>query len=281
MSYSDNLNMLQESSKQSFSVLYEDKPDEELKAIIRHNAMAILTQDAIKAADMLGESKACQAILEKRRANADSIIDRFTAPSDVKKKWREELLPRKRKALAKLKTAAGYHGQLVAAVLEEENGLTASQIRQWSEELTAMEDGDYAELLNNLVLEKVISAKEDRFYLLGICAGDLFPADPWAWIHNICNEKKVSLLDKEIAILKVLIKAGGPISVSDLMDFDREILLTNSVTEKEYRRYISQVNEHMWKLDALVDKGILVKYSLSNKKHTIYYFPMLGEEETK
>ena len=191
MSYEDGLKFLTENAKKTHLKLHADKSDEELFAIINHNhAIIMATQDSAQAANLLGELQACKEIIDRRILRSNRIDEDRDAISKAIPLWQKELSSRKLNAIGNLPAAASYYGQLVTAVLEEEDGLTASEIRQWSEDLIAMDDKQFAKLLENLGQEQVIVKESgNKFYLLGICTGDLFPLNPQKWVDGICKRK--------------------------------------------------------------------------------------------
>ena len=73
-----------------------------------------------------------------------------------------------------LKEAYTPNGQLIAAILEDEDGKTLEEIMSWGEETLVFESGELLVLLNNLVNDGVLELKNDgKYYLLRTCESSL------------------------------------------------------------------------------------------------------------
>lgn len=73
-----------------------------------------------------------------------------------------------------LKEAYTPNGQLIAAILEDEDGKTLEEIMNWSDETLVFEQGELLVLLNNLIDDGVIELQNDgKYYLLRTCDSSL------------------------------------------------------------------------------------------------------------
>ena len=171
------MDMVDKGWKRYYLTEHENKPDKELMRIAQDSARAVslipanaTSSDIAKGQQLLSEVAACQEILEKRKKNRDAVDNAI-------KSWESELQRRKESAILNLPYASSLNGQLVAAILEEEDGKTADEIRAWYDELVVMDDQEYQALLNGLMTESIIEKKGDRYYLKNICTADLFPSN--------------------------------------------------------------------------------------------------------
>lgn len=143
MSYESELeyygNQAKASQKNICLITHKDKTDDELRAILNHNAVAIYNQEGLDAYKTLGESEACSELLKQRQEKTAYRESEELGLTDALKYWEKANITRRKKAILNLPAATSYYGQLVVAILEEEE-LTAEEIRQWSDELTAMSD---------------------------------------------------------------------------------------------------------------------------------------------
>lgn len=73
-----------------------------------------------------------------------------------------------------LKEAYTPNGQLIAAILEDEDGKTLEEIMNWGDETRVFESGELLVLLNNLIDDGVIELQGDgKYYLLRTCDSSL------------------------------------------------------------------------------------------------------------
>ncbi len=157
-------------TEKDFNVLW-NKTDTELKVIMSRAARKLLTQNigTTEKIDNERQYAAAQAVLtvkENRKLKEEKIKTIF-----------EDKI---KKAYLNLKAAFTPNGQLVAAILEEENSLTESEIHNWCDELQEIDDNEFHELLQNLVDDGVIGkveaddvVPEEKYQLLRMCLKSL------------------------------------------------------------------------------------------------------------
>lgn len=166
MSTSTNTNYY----KKDFNALWR-KTDTELKVIMSQAARKLLTQNIgfSEKADNQSKYAAAQAVLAVKEI-------RKSREATIKETYEEKI----KKAYLNLKAAFTPNGQLVAAILEEEDCLTESEIHSWCDELQAIDDGEFHELLEDLASDGVIGkmdaddpASETKYQLLRVCLKSL------------------------------------------------------------------------------------------------------------
>ena len=70
--------------------------------------------------------------------------------------------PKKEGRFLRLKNAASPNGQLVAAILEDEDGKTAEELAGWCDELAEIPDEKFSELLEGLITEGFLEKDDGR-----------------------------------------------------------------------------------------------------------------------
>lgn len=266
------LELLKSAQKEACLDLYEEKTDSELEAIIRHNAFAIISQTASAAAVTAGESEACSEILEKRKAKQDYESRTQEALRVASSTWESAVNTRRKNAILNLSAATSYHGQLIAAVLDETDNLTAQEIRQWADELTSLTDSDYNALLEDLIEEKVLLVNDEgRYSLLSLCTPELFPSNPmhWAKMHSEWFGSA------ERKFIQHIIDTGKPATEADWIEITWSNVMKENYASKPKTAYSRAKNE----LRTPVNSGVLSCYPISNTDLNYYYFTMLGEKE--
>ena len=153
-------------TEKDFNALWS-KTDTELKVIMSQAARKLLTQN-------IGYSE--KADNERMYAAAQAVLttkdNRRSRETEIKDTYKEKI----KQAYVNLKAAFTPNGQLVAAILEEEDCLTESEIHSWCDELQAIDDDEFHELLQDLVDDGVIGkmatdylVPEERYQLLRLC----------------------------------------------------------------------------------------------------------------
>lgn len=272
MALDPGLERFKSMNKDTYLSLYKDKSDSELQTIIRHNVFAIMSQSGIEAAATAGESEACAELLKRRQENQEYENSVQEALWSAPREWEETVAERRRNAILNLSAATSYHGQLIAAVLDETDNLTAQEIRQWADELTLLTDSDYNALLEDLVEEKVLLVNDEgRYSLLSLCTPELFPSNPmhWAKMHSEWFGSA------ERKFIQHIIDTGKPATEADWIEITWSDFMKENYASKPKTAYSRAKNE----LSTHVDSGVLSCYPISNTDLNYYYFAMLGEKE--
>lgn len=280
MSYEDNLNMLRKTSKDTYLRLHKTKSDEELRAILMHNAMAAQHQVGAELCKTVGESDACSEILQQRKAKREREEAEQEAFHDALSAWYRSYNERFEEAIINLPVATNYQGQLVAAILEEEDGLTAAEIAKWSAELSEMKEADYKRLLSSLVSEGVIALdKNNKYWLLSVCDKTLTIANPLLWAQKVSKLKNVELSKNQLAFLTTLSTQDEPLTEYDWFELvafsSSDLANTKNAFNRKYGN--SWVMDKLSDLEKLVDLDILKQTPVDGKKWSFYHFPLLGE----
>lgn len=274
MSISDSLEGIKSSSRGLALISLRDKSDEEIHSIFKHNAIIAERQNIYEAARALGEMEACNIILERRQQKEEKAYQIMEAIDNAKEnEWAEQLSSRRMKAALNLPNATSYLGQLVVSVLTEEEGLDAESIRNWADELNALEDKAYKKLLSGLVDEGVLDVDHGKYCILNIVTEDLFPAEATAWAKKILLKKNIVLSEKEEALLAHLEATKQPISERDFVELFGAAFTKKNMKDRPYLPHGQSA------LNKLCDYGILNKTKVRNTYFHLYYFPMLGEKE--
>lgn len=264
------------SSKKLALLNLKDKSDDEIRSIFSYNSSIACGSDQIAAAKAVGEMQACNEILEKREKQQNAREETMSATERAIENWPRTLHDRQMKAILKLPNASGHPGQLVAAILEEENGLDRDAIRSWSEELLAMDDKSYEALLDGLVKEGVLAVdKEGHYSLLRICTADLFPENPMEWAKEILAKNNTNISEEMLALLQHLADTGLPITEFQALDigcdeYMKERAAKNAAIDPTRPPFVPE-------LSRLTGSGVLSKTRIDGSRAKLYYFPMLGE----
>lgn len=267
--------------KEYFLRWHKDKTVAELRVIMEHNAAAIYSQNEEGARMLLAESQACAELVQKKNAASDYIETEEMNRAYSLPTWERANDARRKKAVHNLPAATSYRGQLVIAVLEEEDNLTAEEIRQWSDELSAMDNDEYKKLLDALCGEEILYCTNDSKYaILSFCSPDLQRTNPMLWLKLNLKDRtwKNGLLEgKEWEFFQRMIDTKKPVTEVDWIectwiDYRKKQIPDNP--KFHYGRAKSELSE-------FVEDGILSITPISDSDLNYYYFTMLGEKEGK
>lgn len=256
---------------------HKDKSDAELEKIAMHNAVAIqTTSDLIESSKMLGELKGCKEIQRWRAEEMERKLLEASSIGRASASWLLGQHDRKKKAVLNLPVATSYHGQLIAAILDEEDDLTAEEIRQWSDELAAMDNKEYKKLLAALVDENILYINNNGNYsLLTLCTSDLFPTDPLLFIEKVCDH----YIDFDVQkFLEFLAEKKMPATENEWMEIN-EPYKERSPYKWDNDNFERAFRAGKNKLQQCVKEGILSMTPVPDTKLNCYYFTMLGEME--
>ena len=171
--------LLQQTTRDRYLIEYVTLSDDELRQIVLDNAKKAIslpsTASSLTAlAEINGESQACNMILESRAKKRAAI-------KEGKENWNKQLQERKEEAILSLPAASSSRGQLITAILEDQDGCTAEEIADFCEELSDLPEEEMQALLKELTKEGVIYPLDGRYHLLDICTETLYPEDPVKW----------------------------------------------------------------------------------------------------
>ena len=261
---------IRESTKRTCLMTHKNKTDEELMEIVNHNSVAIYSQDDLETYKTVGETEACVELLKQRREQREYKNAEEESLWGSLQHWEEANDARRKKAITRLPHATSYHGQLVAAVLEEEEGLTAEEIRKWSDELTTMNDKEYHRLLEGLCREDIVYYDEDdKYYILSLCTPDLFPSNPSLWLeyHHCYGYGK---------FLQHMVATRKPLTERDWIEISGSYFNKRDLEENPKKAYQNVKKNY---LDSYVKDGALSVTPIPDSDLNYYYFTMLGEWE--
>ena len=163
-----NYDQLRASVKSLYLIQHRDDSDDQLRETMVNNARIAQGLPPAQIAEgykLLGEIDACNEILKERKEAKEKI-------AAGKKEYESSLDRRRDDALLTLKAAPTPNGQLVAAILEEEDGKTAEELAGWCDELDSLDDADFRALLSDLVDDGIIEKREDGKYYLRVVLTD-------------------------------------------------------------------------------------------------------------
>lgn len=261
--FDESLAGIRDSRKNICLLSYRGKDSKELTAIINTNNQLIQTMsspsEVPRASALLGEIDACVEILNERKKVEQRKNEILETVRKAKKQWKNELADRRKEAILHLPVASSYLGQLIAAILESEDGKTAEEIAQWGEDLSTINESKFRSTLLSLVKEGILVFKDYKYFLINLCTETLFPENPLQWA-----KKKLILMGKE-----------------NLLD-DVSFVLEHSVEKiAETGEPIADTDDNFAEYsekEILVDCGILQKHKCGSEDIYMYYFPMLGEQ---
>lgn len=243
--------------------------DAELREIVTNNSIKSFgMKNTAELERIVRESKFCASLVESR--------------AKARNEWKNNLRARKHNAILNLKTAVTPTGQLIAAILEDEDSMTVDELCSWCEELEKMGQGEVQTILDALVSEGVLRKKENTYQLYRVCTESLFPEDPVEWANRVTKLRRGKPIHDECKrILLRVLKWHG--KAMDPTDFPKEI--------EEYEVYLrcegklAPVLQEIRKLDNVnVIRRICQEFVLDGilgETDGVYYFTMLGEGKRK
>lgn len=194
-------------------IQHKDKSDSELQQIIVKNARIVagLGPDARSVAQgyqLLGESDACNELLSQRQENRERV-------KNYKNEWRETLQKRRDDALLSLRAAATPNGQLVQAILEDEERMSQEELAGWCDELGSLDDETLSQLLNDLLDDDVLEwpDADGRYRLRAVCEAN----QQWSLENGNRYIDKSDINRKKIAkaALAVMLRTSEPLCPSE------------------------------------------------------------------
>ncbi len=276
MSIQSQLNDLKRSAFNLGKLQHKNDTDEQLKEIFVRNSGAIArmpqTESGIlESYKLMGEMEACSQILSERQAKKNRIKGAADA-------WQAGRKGKEKERFLYMKNAASPNGQLVTAILEDEDGKTAEELATWCDELEELPEEDFKSLLDGLVEEGFVERDdEERYHLLGICTEDpvLSPemAERRSDRHYSYDEEE---RDNARRILYVLRKTNKPMNPQECLDRFPEY--PELRTDPRYAHAEPSPSEFdvRWTMKTLAEQGILSKeYSVEDTDY--YWFATLGK----
>jgi len=234
---------------------------------------------------------------------------KFAAASDVlvareeRNKTKESRVKAREKAeeeaYYRLKAAYTPNGQLVAAILEEEDGKTLGEIAGWCDELAALDTADFERILQDLKDDGILEKTGDKYYLNRICTKTLgFESleglQKWA-ARRIANkegetgEKAIAEIREYNDPLMDIISSFGTASFypEDLLkwiDYHNELVDYSgqgeelSTMAKIRRRKGIRADRRIEDGAVLGSLNTLVDYGILKTDGKVYWVPLLGEK---
>ena len=209
---------------------HREKSDSELQQIIHNDFQMVLglssdLQSLPQRQQLMGEIEACQELLSRLQRAEEEV-------AEEKKKWRYSLQKRKDDALLALRAAATPNGQLVQAILEDEDSLSFKEIAGWCDELGALDEEVLMQLLKDLVEDGVLEESDNGQYRLR-----MFCDENQQWdINQGCRylENSGIFLHYDVPIVKtvlyLLCHYDEPMCPQDIID--KNAALTGCNTEQ-------------------------------------------------
>lgn len=276
---------LRASAKRLALLQHKDDTDEQLRETVLRNVRAIgllpsTNQGAMEGYKLLGEVDGCNEILAQRQAKRQKT-------QDAKDKWKRELADRRKKAVLNLPNAVSSNGQLVAAILEDEDGKTAEELHGWCDELAALSDEDFNALLNGLVDEGILRRKGKSYRLLTPCTEELTYTMK-AWEDRV-KELYESPEERDIADAFLLLLRSTDDELYSIGDFFRD--LKNDIFTSDRLDKVRSIELGDFKVKRVLDKlckahVLELVYqgeteNISDRNKECYYqFALLGERRS-
>ena len=284
MSLQDQLNSIKVQAKSNALFSHRNDSDSEL----RERVVECVKMIAHVGTDIrgigegyryMGEMEACSELLNQRVAADQDIENR-------KKEWQNGLEKRKEDALMHLPTAITANAQLIASILEDEDGKTFEEIACWCDELEMLSEEELQKLLNGLVKEGVISLEEGRYCLLCPCIETLICPEE---IRNRRIEQNVDFFNDETRaqaklFLCMMEHENKPLCDTDCLDLFGQYFDRYFMTD-EYRGANTKITafDADWILQKL-SKNCMIhqEFRMKNRSgdtKTYYWLKLLGEDE--
>ena len=244
-----------------------EKSDAQLQIEMSSAARTILTKNA-------GFNEEFDA--KCRFAAAETVMAEKKRRKEDETKVKQEYEADHEATYRKLRAAYTPNGQLVAAILEEEDGKTKEEIASWCEEMTALDDSELYMLLRDLVSDGIIEQREGgKYYLSSICNEDLTP--DWRFrdkMRRVMGEagdsKYISARIETLVSLIPFLKAFYPEDL-DIVSHNRYVEENKRYSSSEKRARTIRPSSLVEELDEMVDKRLLIK------KGDYYRVPFVGE----
>ena len=215
----DTLRNLRESSRELALMDLQDKSINELREVMLKDLSLVSglpsTQSgALEGYKLLGEADACRDLI----AHHEEI-------RKLKTEWKDAAKQRAARAITNMPNAITYEGQLVASILEEENGLAADEIACYTDELAAMDEEAFIKLLAGLAAEGIIEKRsaaegEESKYFLRM---PLLQSGTWTaeylrrYFDALPKNRKPYQAGKIVAVFALLERSKEPLSANELM----------------------------------------------------------------
>jgi hypothetical protein len=272
----------------SFKSLLAKKSDYELNEIIHTNAQKINILPSNASPSQLADARlwlaevmACQEIVEDR-------IKEKVEQKAALETWKSSIPQRIERNILNLPAASSANGQLIAAILEDEDGKTAEEISGWCDELADLGLDECKSLLDQLVSEGILElGKDQKYYLLNICTSTLYPPNISTWAERQFKRKyrysHASYTEK--LIIAVLDFWKEPLTeddltahIQELSDSELEALIENYPFLSGIGDVSSELRSHSIPnaLHGLCGSRILTREFIYPA--SFVYFPMLGEK---
>ena len=275
MSIQSGLDLLQSNAKDLAKIQHNDATDEQLREIITRNQSAIVgmpqtDSGIVESYKLLGEIQGCSELLSERQAKRDRI-------KKASEDWKNKREKKKKSEFLYLKNAASPNGQLIAAILEDEDGKTAEELSGWCDELAELPEEELQALLDGLEKEGVLEKDdEDRYRLLCVCTEEPFVSCETGMAradrYYEGDEQEKAHAKRILYILQV---NGAPMSPQDCLDEIGKHMEFRS--DPRFAAADAEPSEFdvRWTMRSLADRGILSKeYTVEGADY--YWFAMLG-----
>ena len=178
------------------------------------------------------------------------------------------------------------NAQLIASILEDEDGKTANEIACWCDELEMLSDEELQKLMNGLTKEGVISLENDRYYLICPCAETLVcPED----VRNRRIDRDDDFYtDQRRAQAKLFLymmeRENKPLCDTDCLDLLGRYFSRHSLPD-EYQAAKDEMSIYSAErnMNLLAEKGYTrVEFRMNNRSGEIkkyYWLKLLGGDE--
>ena len=275
MSIQSSMDAIKQSSKSVARITHQNDSDEQLREVFLTNARLIAglsnsMNDIAEGYRLMGESEACSEILSERQSRREQIKKK-------KEEWKKGLPVRKERAVLQIPTAVSPNGQLVAAILEDEDGKTAEELSGWCDELGSLDEQELEKLLGGLEKEGVVKRDSDgQYHLRRLCTEDLLPDADTAIgeIGALYDEKEKA---NARLIVRMMLDEAVPLCVQDCLDLLGSYQRL-AVSDARYREADLAMSEFdaRWSIGKMRDAGLVSRqYSADGKDY--YWFTLPGE----
>ncbi|MBR6039669.1 MAG: hypothetical protein IKP38_04215 [Clostridia bacterium] len=282
MSLQDQLNSIKSQAKSNALYAHRDDSDDELRqSVVKCAELVSRAGTDIRGIGegyrYMGEMEACSELLSQRKAADQGIAKQ-------KSEWQNGLDKRKEEAILRLPNAVSANGQLIASILEDEDGKTAEEIACWCDELEMLPEEDLQKLLDDLVKEGVLSLEDGRYYLLCPCTESLICLEEIR-NHRIDRNDDFYTPQKQAQaklFLYMMEREKKPLCDTDCLDllgryFGRYLMSEEYQAAKEDLSVFDAERT----LNRLADNGFIKEaFRMKNRSgdyKTYYWLTMLGE----
>lgn len=259
---------------------YEDKEKDELQSdmLAAMKRVSMLSGNPSDVSELVKNTaivNICKKQIEKYNQEIKMI-------AELDSDYKSELEGRRCAAVLNLSAALTLKGQLVVAILEDQEDLTMDMIKNWGDDFSDMTDEEFSQLLSDLCKDGLIEKEGENYSLICSCDGSLFPHySPKVLEHKF---KLSSTFHKESVRLIWNLFADYGWGYIGTYFVKNTLKSELSLIKRFYPKYEDAYEElckKEYRLDDILlgmKKSGLLAY---DRMRRMYYVPLVGEKDSE